>query len=307
MKKILFLLSAVIILSACGLSKKSEKSTLRIGVMSSMDFLPISIAQKMGFFKEQGIDVEFKKFYSANDRDAAFQANAVDGCVIDYTGAVLQYAGGIELKLTSACNSTFCIMTASDNINATTDLKGKKVAVSRNTVIDFCVDMALASSGLSTDDVEKQEINKIPIRYEMMMNGKTDATALPDPFVSIAAKEGAKNLVCMSDLGYAVTGIIFAKKSIDDKKEDIQAFYKAYNRAVDYLHEHSIQDIRDVLINDIGFPEHLADSVQLPCYTHAQMPGEEDIRKVVEWLQSRQLIPADFDASNLSDNQFVVQ
>ncbi|GHT60949.1 ABC transporter substrate-binding protein [Bacteroidia bacterium] len=285
--------------------KKSESTPLKVGVMSSMDYLPLAVAREKGLFDKYGVRVELQKFYSANERDAAFQSGNIDGTVIDYTGAILQKSGGVDLKITSACNATFCLMTADSTIRQIADLKGKTVSVSRNTVIDFCIETALQSAGLSPDDIEKQEINKIPIRLEMLLNGKSTATALPDPFISIAAMKGAHSIVCMKNLGYAVTGIMFKTDAIKQKTAEIDAFYKAYNEAVDYIQSQPVEAIKTILTEDIGFPETTIQSVQLPNYTHAGMPQDKDIQAVTVWLQEKKLIPDSFQTENVLDNQFI--
>ncbi|GHT32762.1 thiamine biosynthesis protein [Bacteroidia bacterium] len=269
-----------------------------------MDYVPLAVAKEKGIFEKHGVSVEIVKFYSANERDAAFQSGNIDGTVIDYTGAILQRAGGIDLKLTSACNATFCLMTANPNIKQISDLRGKKIGVSRNTVIDFCIEKALASA-VSADSIEKQEINKIPIRFEMLMKGESDATALPDPFITIALSKGARSIVCMNELGFAVTGIMFKTASIDQKSDQIKAFYTAYNEAVEYIKSHSVEDIKDILVNDIGFPEPLIANVRLPDYTPAQMPKAADIQATAEWLQSKDLVAKDFSTESLFDDRFI--
>ena len=300
----LFLL-AVSLFQSCKQEKPQNINVLTIGAMSSMDFVPIAVAKKMNFFEQNGVNVSIEKFYSANDRDAAFQSGNIDGTVIDYTGAILQLAGGIPLKLTSACNAPFAIVSSPEsNIKSVEELSGSTIAVSRNTVIDFCVDMALFSKGLSEIDIQKTEINKIPLRLEMMMKGDIQATALPDPFITIATENGCSVITDMQQLGYQVTGIMFSQKTIGDKKDAIKAFYKSYNQAVEYIKTHSIDNIRDILISDVGFPENLIEKIKLPQYTLAQAPHIEDIHAVTHWLRSKNLVPIDFTPAIL-DTQFV--
>lgn len=306
MNRLLYFLWIIsIFLFSCQQLKHQEEK-LVIGVMASMDFVPVAVAQKMGYFEKYGVNVAIEKFYSANERDAAFQGGIIDGTVIDYTGAILQKSGGADLKLTSACNAPFCIMSGpSGDVKQLQDLKGKKIAISQNTVIDFCMDMALQSVRLTPQEVEKQEINKIPVRFEMMMSGKTDATALPDPFITIAKDKGANQIASMYDLGYVVTGIMFKGESLKNKEKQIQAFYDAYNEAVVYIRNHTIEDIRNVLIQDVGFPPELISKVQLPVYVPAQLPAEKDIRAVIQWLQEKKLIPENFNREELIDVRFV--
>ncbi|NDV93808.1 hypothetical protein D0T84_02605 [Dysgonomonas sp. 521] len=309
MKYIFFcILSIGLLLSACSGKKQGSKDvpSLSVGVMSSMDYLPLAVAQREGYFAKHGVDVNIQRFMSANERDMAFQSGTVDGGVTDYTSAALLASGGFDMKLTSKCQAPFYIVaSAQSGINSLSELKGKKVAVSQNTVIDFCVDMALTSVSLTPADVEKVEINKIPTRFEMLRNNKIDATGLPNPFALIAAGDGCKLLVSMDSLGYTVTGIVFSQKSIDTKSDAIKKMYAAYNEGVAYLNSHSVADIKDILVKDLQFPEPVAEKVSIPVYTDAQpvTATDKDILAVTNWLGAKKLLKADFKLENLINDQ----
>lgn len=302
-------LSAIILLGACSSNKKQESKeipSITIGVMPSMDYLPLAIAQREGYFEKHEVKVSIEKFLSANQRDIAFQSGTVDGGVTDYTSAALLKAGGFDMKLTSKCQAPFYIVaSAQSGINNLSELKGKKVAVSQNTVIDFCVDMALASVGLTPSDVEKIEINKIPDRFEMLRNNKIDATGLPNPFALIAASENGKLLVSMDSLKYTVTGIVFSQSAIDTKSDAIKRMYAAYNDGVAYLNSHTVADIKDILVKDLKFPEPVAEKVVLPKYINAQpvLINDKDIQAVITWLSDKKLLNESFKVEDLINNQ----
>lgn len=307
MKKLtfFFLFSILVFLSSCG-SKEINKEILNLGVMSSMDYLPLAVAQREGYTEELGLKLNLRKFYSANERDAAFQSGNVDGVVIDFTGAVLQKAGGIKLKLTSKCDAPFYIVSSQQSrIDSISQLKEKKVAVSQHTVIDYCVDMALASVGLTASDIEKIEINKIPVRFEMLRNHQIDATGLPNPFAMMAVEEGDRIVTSNAELGFSITGIMFSENALQDKSEMIKKMYRAYNMGVNYLNSHTVGDIQDILVKELGFPENIAQKTVLPVYTHAAMPSDKDIQSVTDWLVSRNLIDPAFDKSTLLYDSFV--
>ncbi|NLA63284.1 MAG: ABC transporter substrate-binding protein, partial [Bacteroidales bacterium] len=222
-KYILSLLLLASLLLACTnkgnkASDSDNNTQLNIGVMSSMDYFPIAVAKEKGFFEQEGVSVTINKFYSANERDAAFQSRNLDGTILDYTGAAIQRAGGIDLKLTSQCNGSFVLVAAKESeINSVYDLKGKRLAVSRNTVIDFCTDWVLQEANIALSDVNKVEINKIPLRLEMLRNGRIDATMLPDPFVTIALEGGNRKVIDIKDMDLRVTGIVFHDDVIAEK------------------------------------------------------------------------------------------
>ena len=295
-------LTAIIVLSACSTKNTKESQTIVLGVMSSMDYLPLAVAQRESYFEKHGVDVKIQKFLSANERDAALQSGVIDGTVTDYTSAVLLKAGGFDLEITSKCQAPFYIVAGKGSgIDDLEGLKNKKMAVSQNTVIDFCVDMALASVGLTEKDIEKVEINKIPLRMEMMRNKRIDATGLPEPLGLIAKNEGCKILTSMEEVGYTVTGIVFTRKAIDSKSSDIEKMYAAYDDGVEYLKNNPLNSIADVLVKELGFPEPLVMQAQIPNYTKAQAPStsDKDILAVIEWLSKKGLIDENFSVSEL--------
>ncbi len=306
--KVHYILSSFLIatlLVAC--TYKGNKTTgsddniqLSIGVMSSMDYLPLAVAQENGFFEQEGVSVTINKFYSANERDAAFQSGILDGTILDYTGAAIQRAGGINLRVTSQCNGSFVLVAAeASEVYSIQDLKGKRLAVSRNTVIDFCTDYVLKAANIALNSVDKVEINKIPLRLEMLRNGKIDATMLPDPFITIALDGNNRNIVDIKDMDLRVTGIAFLDKAIVEKEMAIKGFYRAYNLAIELINSQPASAFEALLIKEVGVPSGLVSKIEFPNYTLAQLPQEKDLQKVEEWLKEKKLIADDFDINTL--------
>jgi len=281
-------------------SDSDKNSQLNIGVMSSMDYFPIAVAKEKGYFEQEGVSVTINKFYSANERDAAFQSGNLDGTILDYTGAAIQRAGGVNLKLASQCDGSFVLVATNESeINSINDLKNKRLGVSRNTVIDFCTDRVLQEANIALSDVDKVEINKIPLRLEMLRNGRIDATMLPDPFVTIALEGGNKKVIDIKDMDLRVTGIVFHDDVIAEKEAAIKSFYRAYNLAIKLINTQPTSSFYDLLIAEVGVPSELVSKIELPTFTKGQLPQERDLQKVGQWLKAKDLVPADFDINTL--------
>lgn len=303
---ILSLLLLVALLLACTSNgnksaNKNDTAHLNVGVMSSMDYLPLAVAKDRDFFEQEGVSVTIHKFYSANERDASFRSASLDGTILDYTGAAIQRAGGVDLKLASQCDGTFVLIAGEKSgVNSVDDLLGKSLAVSRNTVIDFCTDFVLEKSNIASSNIEKVEINKIPLRLEMLRSGKIDATMLPDPFATIALEEGGgKSVIDIKELDLRVTGIAFHSKVISKKEAAIKSFYRAYNQAIEVIVAEQLAGFYELLITEIGFPKEFVPNIQLPNYTKAQTPQQRDLEKVNQWLKDNSLVPANFDINTL--------
>ena len=274
--------------------------------MSSMDYFPLAVAQDNGYFNKEGVNITIQKFYSANERDAAFQSGNLDGTILDYTGAAIQRSGGVKLKLISQCEGSFVLVAGKESqIESIKDLKGKRLAVSRNTVIDFCTDLVLQQVNMTSDDIEKVEINKIPLRLEMLRNGKIDATMLPDPFATIALQDNNKSIIDIKEMNVHITGIAFHENVIEQKREAIKGFYRAYDQAVALINSKPSSHFHFLLVSDIGVPSKLVSKIKLPSYSTAQTPNENDLKKVEEWLKLKGLITSDFDIDTLIQSDLI--
>lgn len=303
-----FLLPAFVLAVSCagGGSKGNAPGTsLRIGAMSSMDYLPYVVACDKGIYDSLGVDVEIVKFFSANDRDAAFQSGNVDGTVIDLTGAVMQQAAGTDLKVVMKHDGVFTLVARGDaGIESVAGLKGRNVAVSRNTVIEYSTDKMLQQAGIDPAGVVKTEVNKIPLRLEMLRSGQTDACILPDPFATMALADGGVSLGTTGDAGISVTATVLTGDALRNKAEAVSLLVEGYNLAVEYMRTHPVEQWQDIIVKDAGVPEALLPSVSLPEYMPAALPSADDVQSTVQWLESKALVPAGYDMSQLVDSTF---
>ena len=66
------------------------------------------------------------------------------------------------------------------------DLKGRQVAISRATIIEYLLDRIMAAEGFGPDHVAKLEIKKIPVRLQMLLADQVPAALLPEPLLTLA-------------------------------------------------------------------------------------------------------------------------
>ena len=113
LKKIIALaMTAVMTASmvACGSKKEevqTEKTKLTVGVMGSIDAVPLVIAEQNGYFEEEGGDLDLQIFKAANDRDAALQAGELDGVLCDETAISIYQNSDIDMKITGTTNGSW--------------------------------------------------------------------------------------------------------------------------------------------------------------------------------------------------------
>ncbi len=298
MKKLLAIcltVLALMMLAGCGTTKqadtKKEMQPLTIGLMPDTDSLPFIIAQEKGFFREEGIEVNIEQYKSAMDRDSALQSGNLDGAVSDMLAVAFAKSGGFDVKVTSFTDGSYKLVASKESgIKDVKGLAGKDVAVSRNTIIEYVTDQILAKENMEGDSINKVIIPQIPTRLEMLQNGKLAAATLPEPMASIAVHNGCQFVTGSDELGINPGVILFTAKAAADKKAEIQAMYRAYNKAVAYLNNTDRAEYIDLVIEKGGFPPVAKEALKLPKYHEAALPKESDVVDCIKWLNSKKLV-----------------
>ena len=306
MKKYLLLAISLIcvfavMVSGCG-NKQSDKElqAVTVGVMPDIDSVPIIIAQEKGYFAEEGLKVNIQQFKSAMDRDAALQSGNLDGAISDLLAVAFAKSGGFDVKVTAYTDGDYKLIAGkNENVASPKDLAGKDVAVSKNTIIEYVTDQISVSQSMKEDSINKVVIPQIPTRLEMLQNGKLAAATLPEPMGSIAVANGCKFITDSEQLGINPGVMMFTAKCVDNKRAELQAFYRAYNKAVKYLNEHPQDDYMDLIIEKSGFPAIAKTALKLPKYREAGLPQEKDVVDCMKWMNSKGLIKQEFSYKDL--------
>lgn len=287
-------------------SKTAQMQNLTIGLMPDVDSIPFIIAQEKGFFKEEGVTVTLKPFKSAVDRDSALQSGNLDGAISDMLAENFAKAGGFDTVITSLTTGSYkMVVNKNESANSIQELKGKDVAISRNTIIEYVTDRITAEGGLAPADINKVVIPQIPTRLEMLQNGKIAAATLPEPMATIAVKNGARVINSSDKMGINPGVMLFTGTAVKSKEKEIQAVYRAYNKAIDYLAKEPMENYMDLLIEKGGFPNSVKGALVLPQYKKPAAPKEKDVEDVVRWLMDRQLIQKGYSYKELVDDRFV--
>lgn len=307
MKKILIAWLLVICsLSLAGCSQGENtavpEKTIIIGVMPDVESIPFIMAEENGYFAKEGVKVEIKHFTSAKDRDSALQAGQLDGVITDVLAVVFANEGGFDLKIISKNDGNIELMAGKDSaINSLADLKGRKVGLSSNTIMEYTTDQMLAAKKIKAEEIKKVAIPPLPTRLEMLQGAQIDAAILPEPLAGLAIKNGARVLTSTDQMGNKAGAIAFTAQSIKESPEEIKAIFRAYNEAVNYLQKEPLAGYADFIIQEQGFPNTIKDSLQLPEYHQAEAPDTRIVADVVQWMQAKELIEGDYTYKDLVD------
>lgn len=309
LKGLILLVFSLLLLTGCGQTKETSVKTapekLKIGVLPLEDAMPVVVAEKNGYFAQENIDVELVRFQSAVEQESAIQSGQLDGMVNDLIVASLLKESGQNIKITSiALGSTpgegrFAVVASPKSaINTLADLKGKKVGIANNTIIEYITDGLLEDGGIDPSLVEKVSVPKIPVRMEMLFNNQLDAIVVPDPLLTFAEFKGAKIVAQDTARNLSQSVVFFTQQTLTEKKGAVEAFYRAYAKAVDDLNNRPA-DYKELLIANVNIPEQIAKDYQIQRYPNPQLPKEEDVNNVLKWMTKKGLLKTDLKYQDL--------
>ena len=165
---------------------------IRLGLIPISEALGAVIADKQGFFKAEGLDVDISKFESGATAVPVLQSGRLD-VALSNTVSTLQAIGqGLDATVlapgavvrSAPPDTTTALLVIKGKINSLKELEGKRVAVNViNSSAWLHAVAALDKHGVDWTKVRFTEI-PFPQMNDPLLNGQVDAIVQVDPFRS---------------------------------------------------------------------------------------------------------------------------
>jgi NitT/TauT family transport system substrate-binding protein len=196
----------------------ATKARPRLAIMNAVHDLPVLVARDKGFFKDEGLDIEFVttpgmaqvttshsvKFDSVFDRplDSVYNEGGIDQYRMCEWGimkrAVEAECSGLrrrKIVALGASMSKFAIAVAPDSgIYEPEMLKNREIAVTPNNGSHFTT-LKMMEGFLKPEHVKTTTAGSMPKRIEALKQGKVAAVSLMEPWISVAQKMGLRILI----------------------------------------------------------------------------------------------------------------
>ncbi len=305
-------LSVFFLISWIGLTvfsaSHAKASPIRIGVLPIVESLPFIVAQERGLFKAYELKVEILSFASALERDSAIQSRAIHGAIHDILGLSLLRSKDIpytivtNMTLPTPGRDLFALLASpGSGLESIEGLRGGEIGLSSHTIAEYVTDSLLSLKGIRPDEVKKVEVKKIPLRFQMLMEGKLKAAALPEPLASLAIFQGAKKLGGDYGLKGTQVVLVFQESFIRSETETLIRFGKVHRQAVQMINENPLR-WRELLVEKGRLPSPIKDVYTLNPFSEIQIPTPEEIQAVKSWMERK-----GFDTSKLAYPSLVNQ
>lgn len=304
-KKYLCLAAALLMFAAAGCAQKKEAG-IKIGLLPIVESLPFYVALDKGYFSDEGINVELVVFESAVERDSAVQAGEVDGALGDILAVTALNNSGSAVNIASLAlgetgrEGRFAILSSpGSGITRPEQLKNVPVSISTNSIIEYVTDNLLAEAGLKPEEIKKEAIPKIPVRFNLLLEDKIQAACLPDPQAAMAESKGARLVMDDTSSNLSQTVIYFSDEYLDKNSEFVVKFLNAYARAARDINDNPAA-YKDLLIEKARVPSEAMGVFTMDHYPAPMLPSKEQVDRVVSWMWTKGLIKTQFTYEDLT-------
>ncbi len=274
-----------------GSSGGLETSTITIGSLPVVDAAPAYIAEKAGYFKQEGLTVRFQQAQGGAALIPALVSGDIQIAFSNWVSLFLAKSHDIDLtviadgdKAKPGFSGVFAM--PDSPIKTPADLAGKKVAVNTlNNVGGLVISAVLKSKGVDPKSIRFVEVG-FPDMGATLQRGDVDAVWVVEPFTTaVKSTLNARQIIdpfsgptaALPVGGYAVT-----KQFADKNPKTVAAFVRALDKAVaDANADRST--VNSVVPTYIKISAEAASKVTLPIYSST--PNALELQRVADLMQ----------------------
>lgn len=251
--------AAAVTLCAPAVFAASRKVRIAVGGKALYYYLPISIAERLGYFKDEGLDVEIIDFQGGSK-----SLQAVVGGSADIVSGAFEHT--ISMQTRGQAMRSFVLQGRAPqvvfavnrktmpNYKTLTDLKGKKIGVTApGSSSQVLANFVLARAGIKPSEVSFVGVGASSAAVAAIRSGQIDAFANLDPVIAQLQQDNLLQIVADTRVveesdaifgGPMVAGCLYTmEKFIKSRPDDVQALTNAVVRADHWLATASADDI----------------------------------------------------------------
>jgi NitT/TauT family transport system substrate-binding protein len=256
-------LSAVLLSTAPAFA--GDKVTIMIGGYEKQIYLPAKLAEGLGYFKAEGLDVELLNESSGVNAENEMLAGAVQGVVGFYDHCVdLQTKGKIVesvVQFSQAPGEVELVSTKHPEIKSMADLRGKSLGVTGlGSSTNFLTQYLMVKSGVPLGEFTTLPVGAGTTFIAAMQQDKIQAGMTTEPTISRLLKTGeARVLIDMRTveqtkqaLGgtYPAASLYMSTDWVEKNKPTVQKLANALVKTLKFIATHSGAEIAEKMPKD---------------------------------------------------------
>lgn len=231
---------------------------MAIGGQAQLIYLPATLAQELGYYKDAGLNVALLDFPGGAKALEALMGGSADVVCGFYDHTIQMAAQGKELRAFVATLRYPGLVLVSPEVASIEGLKGKTVGVSApGSSTHMFLNYLLVAHGMKPDDVSNASIGMSATAVGAVTHHKVDAAVMTDPALAIVRRE-LPDLHLLADTRTAEgvravfgvesypSAVLYAKADWVEKNRDIaKQLAGAITRTLSWMRSHTPQEIRE--------------------------------------------------------------
>lgn len=279
--------------------------------------LPLFIAEKKGYFKDAGLDVEVVKFASANQVAESLIAGRLQGTGNGVASGALglsEIASPGLFKIIAANPSNVehkleQVIVAKDSpIQSIADLKGKKLAAGPGAQNLAIAQVILTKAGVADPQVQQLEIRQHVAAIE---SGQIDAAYTLEPTGTVGDLKGITRVLEYGVVSKYILGnpkapwfggsAALSSKFIQQYPNATKTYIEAYRRAIQDI-RNDPDGVRQYLVGYTAIDGELVQKVPLVAYTMYDEFKPDDVKyfqKFFDFMSDKKVFAKQVDVAGL--------
>ncbi|MEX2034505.1 MAG: ABC transporter substrate-binding protein [Xanthobacteraceae bacterium] len=210
----------------------TESRPFKVGISEPVNtVLAIWMAEAAGLYAERGLAVEIVNMNGGSRGAAELAAGRIDAMHVGLSSVVRLNREGADLRIVAAlANVIRFTFFSAPGVTDAAALKGGVVAVTTfGSESDTVATLVLRRLGLARDDVTVKEYGSAQRRIAALRSGEIQATALNEPFASLARERGLHVLLDLvpERIPWLFTGIAVQRAALDTRRDLLTRFIQA--------------------------------------------------------------------------------
>ena len=246
-------------------ARAADKVTLMVGGYEKQIYLPAKLAERLGYFKAEGLDVELLNEGAGVDAENEMLAGAVQGVVGFYDHCVDLQTKGKQVmsvvQLSHAPGEVELVSSKYPQVKSMADLRGKSLGVTGlGSSTNFLTQFLMVKAGVPLGQFTSLPLGAGTTFIAAMQQDKIQAGMTTEPTVSRLLKTGqARVLVDLRSaestraaLGgtYPAASLYMEADWIAHHKPVVQKLANAFVKTLRYIASHSAEQIADQMPAD---------------------------------------------------------
>jgi NitT/TauT family transport system substrate-binding protein len=257
------LLGLLLATGATAQAPEKKKITIAVGGKSLFYYLPLTVAERKGYFKDEGLEVEIPDFAGGAKALQALVGNSADmvSGAYEHTINMVAKKQPIKAVVLQAKYSSIVLLLPKDKAakyKGGRDLKGLKIGVTApGSSTNMFVNNLLAKDGLKPTDVSIVGVGTGAGAFAAMEKGEIDAMSNLDPvisqleatgkFVAVADSRTEKGMKEIYGGDYHASVIYITDEFVKKNPNTVQAVVNAMVRADKWIAKATPQEIVDLM------------------------------------------------------------